>query len=348
MKEEFKNIIEHISTKEPLDFIIAGGVLIGFIILSSLFAKLVMRIFKIKRDKLERKSKIYGLIKFVWIVTGLYISIGILDLPAEWMGKFSKVYKLIMIYGLTRIIAEFVRPSTKLISKLQNEKDSKNESAIKFGIKFVRGLIYVIGTFIFIAELGYDLSGLITGLGIGSVVIALAAQDLAKNLFGGFAILTDKTFIIGDTIQVGETQGTIEDIGFRTTRVRKYDNSIVSIPNSLLADSEITNWSKLQKRRFSCKLKVGLEENQKNLNELIQKLSFEFQKNKDIIDGSTRIYFSEIQHDGYEISIVTYTNIIDYDEYLEFVNQINSMIIEVFDKEKIKLVYPTYDVSIKK
>lgn len=348
MKEEFKHVIEHISTKEPLDFIIAGVVLIGFIILSSLFAKIIMSIFKIKRDRLERKSKIYSLIKFVWIITGLYISVAILNLPLDWMGKVTKVYKLIMIYGLTRVTAQLVRPSTKLFNKLQTEKNSKNESAIKFGVKFVRGLIYIIGTFIFVAELGYDLSGLVTGLGIGSVVIALAAQDLAKNLFGGFAILTDKTFVIGDTIQVGETQGTIEDIGFRTTRVRKYDNSIATIPNSVLADSQIINWSKLQKRRFSCTLKIGLEVKQKEINDLIQKLSFEFQKNKEIIEGTTKIYFSEIEHDGYKISIVTYTNIVDYDEYLEFVNQINSLIIDILDKEQIKLIYPTYDVSIKK
>lgn len=348
MKEKLEHIINHISTKEPLDFIIAGGILIGFIILSSLFARIIMRIFKIKRDRIERKSKINSVIKFVWIVTGLYISIAILNLPADWMSKFTKVYKLIMIYGLTRVVAQLVRPNTKLFNKLQSEKNSKNESAIKFGVKFIRGLIYVIGIFIFVAELGYDLSGLITGLGIGSVVIALAAQDLAKNLFGGFAILTDKTFVIGDTIQVGETQGTVEDIGFRTTRVRKYDNSVATIPNSVLADSEIINWSKLQKRRFSCTLKVGLEVKQKEINDLIEKLSFEFQKDNDIIEGATKIYFSEIEHDGYEISIVTYTNIVNYDEYLEFVNQTNSLIIEVLDKEKIKLVYPTYDISIKK
>ncbi|MBP3707390.1 MAG: mechanosensitive ion channel family protein [Clostridia bacterium] len=348
MKEKFQYIIQHISTKEPLDFIIAGGVLIGFIILSSMFAKLIMRIFKIKRDRLERKSKIYGLIKFVWIVTGLYISIAILNLPADWMSKITKVYKLITIYGLTRVVAQLVRPSTKLFNKFQSDENSKNENAIKFGVKLIRGLIYIIGTFIFIAELGYDLSGLITGLGIGSVVIALAAQDLAKNLFGGFAILTDKTFVIGESIKVGQTEGTIEDIGFRTTRVRKYDNSVATIPNSVLADSEIINWSKLQKRRFLCTLKVGLEVKQKEINDLIKKLSFEFQKDKDIIEESTKIYFSKIDHDGYEISIIAYTNIVNYDEYLEFVSQTNSLIIEVLDKERIKLVYPTYDVSIKK
>ena len=345
--EGLKNFIEVIKNKDAVEFFIFAGVLASFIILSSLFAKIIMKCFKIKPEKLEKNSKIYGIIKFIWIITGLYIAIVIFSLPEQWMYMVRKIYKLIMIYSITRLSAQLVMPSTKFFEKFRDDKDSKNEHTIHFGIKFFRAIIYVIGAFIFIAELGYDLSGLITGLGIGSVVIALAAQDLAKNMFGGFAILTDKTFVIGDTIEVNGTFGTVEDISFRTTRIRKLDDTIATVPNSKLADSEIINWTKLKKRRIDCELKLGFDITQKQINDLIKKIGFELQKNKDIIKDSIRIYFSDIDHDGYKISLYAYTNIVDYDEYLEFINTVNSSIVSLLEKEDIDLVYPTQNVKLK-
>ena len=338
--------IEYIKAKEIVEILIAVGVLVGFIILSSIFAKIIMKCFKIKSDKFTKKTKLYKISKFIWIISGTYISLIILQLPSDFMAIVTKIFKLALIYGVTRFCANLVRPNTKLFTKIkESEKNTTNEHTMNFAVKFIRGIIYVIGAFIFISELGYDLSGLITGLGIGSVVLALAAQDLAKNLFGGFAILSDKTFVIGDTIEVKGVYGTVEDITFRTTRIRKLDNTVITMPNSVLADSDIINWNKIQKRRYECDLKVSLQMSQKQINDIIKKLAFELQKNKDIIKNSIRVYFSDIEKDGYNIKIYLYTNIIDYDEYIEFVNNVNSQILALLEHENVKLIYPTIQIE---
>lgn len=338
--------IEYIKAKEIVEILIAVGVLVGFIILSSIFAKIIMKCFKIKSDKFTKRTKLYKISKFIWIISGTYISLLILELPSDFMAIVTKIYKLALIYGVTRFCANLVRPNTKLFTKIkESEKNTTNEHTMNFAVKFIRGIIYVIGAFIFISELGYDLSGLITGLGIGSVVLALAAQDLAKNLFGGFAIISDKTFVIGDTIEVKGVYGTVEDITFRTTRIRKLDNTVITMPNSVLADSDIINWNKIQKRRYDCDLKVSLQMSQKQINDIIKKLAFELQKNKDIIKNSIRVYFSDIEKDGYNIKIYLYTNIIDYDEYIEFVNNVNSQILALLEHENVKLIYPTIQIE---
>lgn len=338
--------IEYIKAKEIVEILIAVGVLVGFIILSSIFAKIIMKCFKIKSDKFTKKTKLYKISKFIWIISGTYISLLILQLPSDFMSIVTKIFKLALIYGVTRFCANLVRPNTKLFTKIkESEKNTTNEHTMNFAVKFIRGIIYVIGAFIFISELGYDLSGLITGLGIGSVVLALAAQDLAKNLFGGLAILSDKTFVIGDTVEVKGVYGTVEDITFRTTRIRKLDNTVITMPNSVLADSDIINWNKIQKRRYDCDLKVSLQMSQKQINDIIKKLAFELQKNKDIIKNSIRVYFSDIEKDGYNIKIYLYTNIIDYDEYIEFVNNVNSQILALLEHENVKLIYPTIQIE---
>lgn len=338
--------IEYIKAKEIVEILIAVGVLVGFIILSSIFAKIIMKCFKIKSDKFTKRTKLYKISKFIWIISGTYISLLILQLPSDFMAIVTKIFKLALIYGVTRFCANLVRPNTKLFTKIkESEKNTTNEHTMNFAVKFIRGIIYVIGAFIFISELGYDLSGLITGLGIGSVVLALAAQDLAKNLFGGFAIISDKTFVIGDTIEVKGVYGTVEDITFRTTRIRKLDNTVITMPNSVLADSDIINWNKIQKRRYDCDLKVSLQMSQKQINDIIKKIAFELQKNKDIIKNSIRVYFSNIEKDGYNIKIYLYTNIIDYDEYIEFVNNVNSQILALLEHENVKLIYPTIQIE---
>lgn len=338
--------IEYIKSKEIVDIAIAVGVLIGFIILSSVFAKIIMRCFKIKSTKLNKRNKIYKILKFIWIISGTYVSLLILDLPENFMTIITKIFKLTIIYGLTRFSANLVQPNSKLFNKIKDsDNEHINEHTMNLGVKFIRGIIYIIGAFIFIAELGYDLSGLITGLGIGSVVLALAAQDLAKNLLGGLAIISDKTFVIGDTIEVSDIYGTVEDITFRTTKIRKLDNTVVTVPNSILSDSNIINWNKISKRRYDCDLKVSLQMSQKRINEVIKKLSADLQKNKHVIKDSVRAYFSDIQSDGYNIKIYLYTDITDYDNYIEFVSCINSQILELLEHENVKLIYPTIQIE---
>lgn len=344
--EIIKEFIEQIKSKEMIDIAIAVGILVGFIILSSIFAKMIMKLFKIKPEKLARKSKIYKILKYIWIISGTYLSLLILGLPINFMQVVTKIFKLIIIYLITRLAANLIQPNTRIFDRMRLESSHKNEHTIRFVVKFIRAIIYIIGAFIFIAELGYDLSGLIAGLGIGSVVLALAAQDLAKNLFGGLAIITDKAFIIGDTIEAKGVYGVVEDITFRTTRIRKLDNTVTTMPNSVLADSEIINWSKIKKRRYDCEFKLSLETNQKEINSLIKKIAFELQKNSNIIKDTIRVYFSGIESDGYKITIYLYTKIIDYDEYIEFVSDLNSELVDLFNKENIKLIYPTYDVHM--
>lgn len=346
--EELKELIEVIKSKEIIDIIIAVVILATFTILSSAFARLIIKCCKFKPEKVIRKSKIYKILKYIWKISGIYISLIFLSLPTNFMKAVTKIFKLILIYLCTRLVANLITPNAKIFNRVISNPNNKNENTIKFAIKFVRGVIYTIGAFIFIAELGYDLSGLVTGLGIGSVVLALAAQDLAKNLFGGIAILTDKAFVVGDTIEVKGVYGVVEDITFRTTRIRKIDNTVITMPNSILADSDIINWNKIEKRRYDCDLKVSLEMSQKQINDLIQKLTFELQKNKEIIKDSIRVYFSNIDQDGYNIKLYLYTKIIDYDKYIEFISNINSQILNLLEHEKIKLIYPTYDIHMVK
>ena len=342
--EKVEEIIQTIKANQPMDLAIALGILILFILISSGFAKLIMRIFKIKVEKGTKKSNIYKSLKFVWIITGIYISLRILNLSADITAIITKIFKLILIYNITKIIAFLIEPNSKIFNKINENKNIKNDNTIKVIVKFARGIIYIIGAFIFISELGYDLSGLVTGLGIGSVVIALAAQDFAKSILGGLSITLDKPFEIGDSIEVKGTAGIVENITFRSTRLRKFDNSVMTIPNSVIADADIINWNKIEKRRFETKLKVSLNMMPQQIDSLTQKIQQELENIPYVINDTARVYFSEIKSDGLVLTIYLYTTITDYDEYMKFANDLNLKILSILEHQNVKLIYPAYDI----
>ena len=151
-------------------------------------------------------------------------------------------------------------PDSTFFTKLETStKFNGNEALNSFIAKILKGVIYITAAFIILADMNINLGGLVAGLGIGSAALALAAQDFVKSLIGGFAIISDKTFEIGDFIEIGLYSGTVIDITFRSTKVRAVNNEIISIPNSVIVTEYVKNGSKIENRRIETRLRIGLD-----------------------------------------------------------------------------------------
>ncbi|MCW8848125.1 MAG: mechanosensitive ion channel family protein, partial [Sedimenticola sp.] len=122
--------------------------------------------------------------------------------------------------------------------------------------KTLKIFITVIG-FVFIADnINVDISSLLAGLGLGGLAFALAAKDMVQNLFGSVTVLMDRTFSVGDWVVVGSVEGSVESIGFRSTRIRTFYNSVVTVPNSKFITADVDNMGERRFRRLSCKLSL--------------------------------------------------------------------------------------------
>jgi MscS family membrane protein len=100
---------------------------------------------------------------------------------------------------------------------------------------------YLVAVLLVLQNLGYNVAGLLAGLGIGGLAVALAAKETLANLFGSLALLMDRTFQVGDTIKQGDVEGEVVNIGLRSTRVRTKEGYVVSIPNQLITNAAVTN-----------------------------------------------------------------------------------------------------------
>jgi MscS family membrane protein len=158
----------------------------------------------------------------------------------------------------------------------------------------------------------------------------------------------DKPFSVGDWIHTEKYEGTIEDITFRSTRIRTADNSVVTIPNSILSNEVIANWSKLEKRKIEISLRLPLEIKAQELEILSKKFKIVLENNKDILEDSIQVDVNKIKEDNIEISIVLYTSITEYNKFLNIKQEININILKILEAEGIKLAYPGRNVYVQK
>lgn len=347
---EILTFFQKLDSSRLFDIFIAIAVVVVSFFISSFVSFIIVKIFKLKNKDFNKmkNNPWYTAIRSIIICIGIYIAIYILSLPKEVNDIIMKIFKIIVILVISKCVTNFFNPKAKFFTKIkESDKFSKDQTMINFISKIIKTCIYIIASFLIISELGYDLSGIIAGLGLGGVIIALAAQDIAKNLFGGIAILTDKPFMIGDYIETEKYSGTVEDITFRSTRIRTTENTVITIPNSNLSNESIINWNKISKRRFELNINLPLETESSKITKITEKLRFVLNQCDNVIEDSVNITFNEIESDKIKIWIYIYTTSTDYTEYLLFKDQINSTVLKVLESEKIKLAYPGNNIYIK-
>jgi MscS family membrane protein len=161
---------------------------------------------------------------------------------------------------------------------------------LRVGIKL---FVFAMGVVIVVQELGYDVSGLIAGIGIGGLAISLAAQDTIANLFGFASIVGDSPFAIGDYVKTPDVEGTIEHVGLRSTRVRKLDQTLITLPNSVMANSAISNLSRMRKRWVDFTIGIGQAASSAQMRELVDRLRQMLNEWPTVEPGSVQVFFSK-------------------------------------------------------
>lgn len=335
--------------ESTIEILIAIIIIVLSYFLSSALSYIVIKLFTLKKKNYKiKKNSFYKPLKFLFILLGTYVSILILKLPDSVMYVINKTVKIFSICLIANGIANIIKPDSILFNKLkENENFKENKSLYTFINKLVKILVYIIAGFVILSEFGYNLNGVITGLGLGSVVIALAAQDIAKSIFAGVIIFLDRPFSIGDFIEVKNYKGTVEDIKFRSTRVRLLDGSMMTLPNEILTTETITNWTQISTRRYETNLEVMLDTNLDKINKLTNELKEILKKQEYVIPNTVEVNFNEVTSNGMNIYIYLYTDKIQYDEYLEFKQKINLEIMEFLKKENISLAYNSQDIYIR-
>lgn len=353
--EQVVNFIESLKAVDIIDIIVAICLIILFKVLSPSISYMIIKIFKFnsKSKKSIKESAFYTPLKIFFTILGVYIAVVFLkkplNLPDNVMEIVTKVFQIISVLAFAKALASSFTTKSSLIKRIRKSwKNDVEDSMLEFALKVTRVIIYLIALFIIFAILQINLSGLVAGLGIGGIIVTLAAQDTAKNIFGGIVLFIDKPFNVGDWIQTPNYEGTVEDMTFRTTRIRNFENSVVNIPNSTIADSAIINWSKMEKRRYKFSLSFPLDTTAEQMEMISNRIKEMLIKEPQVIDDDIIISFENITDNGLSLLVYMFVVPTGYNDYIMLKDKINKNIINILHNLGVELSYPSTSVYIEK
>jgi len=197
---------------------------------------------------------------YVFLLLGMFLALNVLPVPSEPVDIRRFLAALLRSATVLFSVWVSVRLLDRLFSvwmeKAKRAQTDFDEMLIPVLRKSGKVFLVTIGGILFLQNMGYSVGSLLAGFGLGGVAVAMAAKDTLSNLFGSIVVFLDRPFRIGDWVEMDGLEGTIEEIGLRTTKVRTFANSLMTVPNSKFTNSIINNWSRMKKRRI--KMTIGV------------------------------------------------------------------------------------------
>lgn len=291
--------------------------------------------------------KLARLISVLLIVRLLRAFFPLLQMPIEVNALFINTLKLASILIFAVIGLRIVDVVMAYVSKFTKTTESKmDEQLIPLLTRFVQAVVIVVAIIAGLRLFNINVTALIAGISIGGLAIALAAQDTLKNLFGSFTIFLDKPFQIGDWVNFGDVDGTVEEVGVRSTRVRTFANSLVYVPNGKLSDMVINNYGLRVYRRYNTTITITYDTPPVLIEAFITGL-------KEIVaqHPGTRKDYYEIHLNGMsttslDILFYIFFSVGDWSDELKAKHQILMAIIQLADELGVRFAYPTSTIHI--
>ena len=298
----------------------------------------------------EKARQLFILRSTIWPIRLLLITIAvyafkeIIPLPLalnrisdHLIGLLATLAVVIFLYRLVDLVVH------ELSRVAQREDNLLDQTFVQMIRYFSRLIVVVVGAVYLIKALsGKPMSALLAGLGIGGLAVALAAQDTLKNFFGSIMIMLDKPFNVGQRVTVEGYDGTVEDIGFRSTRVRTLTGHLVTIPNEKMASSNIENIGRRPSIRRLTNITITYDTPPAKVEKAVEIVRGILENHEGMHpDFLPRVYFNEFNSDSLNIIMLYWYHPPDYWKFLEFNGRTNIQIMRAFGAEGIEFAFPT-------
>tara|TARA_A100001011_G_scaffold55730_1_gene54539 strand:+ start:4350 stop:5453 length:1104 start_codon:yes stop_codon:yes gene_type:complete len=340
------------------------SVLIGYLILiplSSYFLKLSLKFFsKVnnQNDAAKFNSLLKKPIKYLLFLVVLYVSSMFLDLSELISNKesglgiidiISKAFNLLLLLIVFWIINRSIDFIGFKLKNRASETESKvDDQLIPFAVDMAKVIIIVLGIVMILGNVfDVNIAALVTGLGIGGVAFALASKESLENLLGSFTIFFDKPFTVGDIVTLGGVTGVVEKVGFRSTRIRTFDKSIVTVPNKNIISSELDNLGARPVRRVKFNIGLTYDSSVNNIKAIVNDIQDLIDKHPDT-NNDGKVRFLNFGPSSLDIMVLYYVNSPDWEVLINTQEKINYSIIDIVSKHKCDFAFPSTSVYIEK
>jgi len=336
---------------------LAGGILFLALLLRHMLARLLARTLfaAARRTAGEMDDMLLGQLKrptsFLILIGGLWLSLSILGLPSEPIDLATAADELVRVlliinfgwflYNLVGLLDAWLGHWT------QKTESTLDDHLLPFLRKGLRSFVVVMMGLMMAQTLGYPISGLLASLGIGGLAVALAAKDSLANIFGSLMIILDRPFQIGDWVKAGDLEGTVEEIGFRSTRIRTFAKTLITVPNSTLTNLAIDNFSRMPKRRIKMSVGVSYATTPAQMREAVDKIRELLRTHPAIDQEFFLVNFTDFGASSLDILVYCFTRTTAWGEYLEAREDVCLKIMDLLEEMGLEIAFPSRTIYLK-
>lgn len=282
---------------------------------------------------------------FATIVIFLILNIFIKD-PEQKDQTVSVALKLAVFLGFTYLFYRLIDLGfTRLIRKNQNAR-SRVGLVLPLGRRMAKTALIILAFLLLLGQFGVDVSAFLVGLGVGGLAIALAAQKILENLFGGAVLSLDQPFQVGDYCRCGDILGYVEEIGIRSTRIRTLDRTLVTIPNSKLSEIHIENYMEREKIRLYTVLRFDLSTPLSQLQELLSEFERILLSNENFYQDIYRIRLIAITDLGYEVEVYSFAKTTEWRVFCAIREELFFSYLAKMEELGVKFAFPSQHIFL--
>ena len=314
----------------------------------------IKRLFSFLPENIQKELVEDNKISFSLFIFWLVCKAGFHFVPVEakWDSFISAPLKFILTVSLLLLVWNFIDILEHSIQAGLNKressssKDSITKNILPYSKKIIKTLVAVIAALVFLQNIGFNVTSLLASLGIGGLALALAAKETLSNFFGGLSVILDKPFAVGDWIVCKDIEGTVEDIGFRSTKVKTFYDSLITIPNSVLSDSVIDNLGKRKARRTRIVLDVTYDTSPEKMEAFVEGLKQIIESNSHTRKDYYQCYFSGYGPHSLQILLNFFLKVSDWDTELLQKQNIFLEIMRLAKELEVDFAFPTQTLDL--
>ena len=321
-------------------------------VLAHLFTKLIFKAVRHTSSEIDEMllKSLRKPAEFLVLVIGLSFMVEILQLPqkpTDLDGWAKDLIQILLTFNIAWVCYNLVSLLGHWLSHLAGKTESTlDDQLIPFIRKSLRVFIVVMAVLMLVQNLGYSISGLLASLGIGGLAVALAAKDSLSNIFGSLMILLDRPFTLGDWVKVGDMEGTIEEVGFRSTRIRTFAKTQITIPNSTLMNISIDNFSRMPKRRIKMTVGITYATTPAKMRQAVADIKLMLRNHPAIDQDFFLVNFTDFGPSSLDIMVYCFTSSTVWNEYLDAREDVCLKIMETLENLGLEIAFPSRSVYL--
>ena len=328
---------------QPWQMVILIGILLISYLMSWLLTGLI--ILFLSRSKSLRSERLQsffkGPIRFMILVIIFrnYFYLTAPSLKVNALFEARTLYILAFMWLIMGIVNLFV---DRLADRMVQNGNNNASLMLRPAARVIKGIIVLIAIMVWLENMGFSISTLLAGLGVGSIAVALAAQKSIENLIGAVTLYSAQPVRVGDFCRFGDFVGTIEEIGLRATKVRTLANTVIDIPNASLSNMEIENISQRQKILYRHTIRLRSDSTASQVREVLENISRLLNEHDRVDPAPARVRFKEFGEYSLDLEVFAYLKTTDYNEFLQIAEELNLLIIDAIVKAGTSLAVPVH------